>query len=102
MVVHDLHIKSVSIAPHKTNAVLVIDPYTVLPRPFTAKSLQAVAGRHVQVVEYYGRIQDRELLKGPALKRGRKTTASSTLPKLFSVSVPETYDHGSGTNATQY
>ena len=63
VVIHDLHVKSISIAPNETHAILIVDSNAVLPSTITAKPLQVIPWRHPQVIELEGSIQDGELLE---------------------------------------
>jgi hypothetical protein len=58
MIVCDLHIGGVVIAPNKTDPVLIINPNTVLPSPVTAQFLEPVTGRTPQIVQFYCHIED--------------------------------------------
>jgi hypothetical protein len=63
MVIRDLHVKSISIAPNETHSIMIVDSNAVLPSTITAKPLQVIPWRHPQVIELEGGIQDGELLE---------------------------------------
>src|ERR1035437_4307221 len=50
VVIGDLHIVRPIVLPDKADAVLIVDPYAVLPAPVTLHSLQPVPRRSTQVV----------------------------------------------------
>jgi hypothetical protein len=80
VVVNDLHIKSISVPPQKTDTVLIIDPNAVLSPAISAQPLQLVPWWNFQVVERDGGIQNRQFLKRPPLKIGRQATTLARSP----------------------
>jgi len=50
MIVHELDVVGVSVAPDETDPPLVVDPDRMLSAPVASKRFQAVAGRDAQVV----------------------------------------------------
>ena len=61
MVIDDFHPLSIAIAPNETDSPLVINADTVLPGTFPGQSLQAIAGRHLQITQHPGAVQILEL-----------------------------------------
>ena len=102
MLVDDLDFKSVSVPPHETHAVLIVDSNAVLASAITAQRLQLVPRWHFQIVEHHRRVQDRELLKCPELQVRGQAATSSRMPQSFGFLVPETRNHFTYTNVIQY
>jgi hypothetical protein len=50
MIIDDLDIVSVALAPHETDSPLIVDPDAVLTLAVAAKLLQPVAGRNPQIL----------------------------------------------------
>jgi hypothetical protein len=61
VIIRNLHVVSVSVAPHKTNTPLVVDAYAVLPRTVTFQLMKSVTRRHSQIRQTFGRVQHQEL-----------------------------------------
>mgnify|MGYP007070632762 CR=1 FL=1 len=57
MVIDDLYIRGSGGRPDEANAVLVVDPNTVLAEPITFQDLQAISRRDSQVNERLGRVE---------------------------------------------
>src|ERR1039458_6896039 len=83
------HVKGVSVPPEKAHAVLIVDSNAVLSHAVSAKRFQMISRGHLQVVECYRRIQNRQLLRTHGLRRGLHSQAASRLlraiPFTFSV-----------------
>ena len=62
MIVHDLHIVSVPVVPDEADAILIVDPNTVLSTPVACERLEPVAWECSKVTEVVGRMK---LLKLP-------------------------------------
>jgi hypothetical protein len=60
MIVHDLHVVSVPIFPHKTNAPLIIDADAVLPFAVSLQRVKPVAPRHTQIHQAFGCVQHQQ------------------------------------------
>jgi hypothetical protein len=61
MIIRNLHLGGVSVAPHETDTPLVVDAYTVLPRAVTFEWMKSVARRHFQIHQAFGRVQHQKL-----------------------------------------
>jgi hypothetical protein len=61
VIIRNLHVVSVSVAPHKTDTPLVVDAYAVLPRTVTFQLMKSVTRRHSQIRQTFGRVQHQEL-----------------------------------------
>ena len=51
MVIHDLHLMSIAIAPNEANAILVVDSNAVLASPVAAQGFESVAREGPQVFQ---------------------------------------------------
>jgi hypothetical protein len=61
VIICDLHVVSVSVAPHETDTPLVIDAYAVLSRTVAFQLMKSVTWRHSQIRQTFGRVQHQEL-----------------------------------------
>ena len=61
MVVDDLDIPRITIAPYETDAPSIVDANTVLTGAVGSESLKTIAGRRAQIIEPTGRIDRQEL-----------------------------------------
>jgi len=61
VIIRNLHVVSVSVAPYKTNTPLVVDAYAVLPRTVTFQLMKSVTRRHSQTRQTFGRVQHQKL-----------------------------------------
>src|SRR5579864_1242491 len=107
MIINNLHIKRISIPPHKTHSVLLIDANAMLPITISVKRLQSVSRWHLKVLERDGRVQNGEFYECPSLQISGKISAPPRSPKSFCVFIAETRNHLSmltqyDTNALQY
>jgi hypothetical protein len=94
MVVYDFHIVGVAVPPHEANAILIIDSDAVLALALAVQSLQPVSGRHTQIIQRHGGMQQEELLHCPHFQIGGNPSASPRLPKLLRIRIPEACYHG--------
>src|SRR5271168_503415 len=61
VIIPDLHVVSVSIAPNETNTPLVVDADTVLSRAVTLQRMKPVSRRKIQIHQTFGRVQHQKL-----------------------------------------
>jgi hypothetical protein len=57
VVIRDFHFHRALVGPAKTNAILVIDPDTVLAFPVTRQLLESIRRRRRQVAQFHRGIQ---------------------------------------------
>lgn len=57
MVIHDLNVVGISVAPDKTDAPLIVDADAVLSLSVSVKSFETIARRGCQVAQFRGNIQ---------------------------------------------
>lgn len=92
MIVDDLHVVGVAVAPTKADPPSVVDPHAVLAFSIAAQCLKAVAGRHAQVVELPCPVQIEQLAAGGSLK-GTKPAYSAIMEQLLRVFRCKRPDH---------
>ena len=63
VVIDDLYLKCISVPPYKTHAILIVDSNAVLSSAVSAKCLQLIAWRHLQIVERDRCVQNCEFLE---------------------------------------
>jgi len=78
MIVGNLDVPNVAIAPHEADAPLVIDTDAVLAPTIAVQSLQSIAWRDTKVVELRGGIDGQEFRPGARLNLRRKPTDGIT------------------------
>src|SRR5450432_309513 len=61
VIICNLHVVGVSVAPQKTDTPLVVDAYAVLPRTVTFQLMKSVTRRHSQIRQTFGRVQHQKL-----------------------------------------
>src|SRR5208282_1433306 len=102
VVVDDLDPKGISVPPHETHAVLVVDTNAVLPGAIPAKRFELITRRHLQIVERDRGVQNGKFFERPNLQIRRQIPAPARLPQPLRFPVPETPDHLLYTNAVRY
>jgi hypothetical protein len=93
MVVDDFHVVGVAIPPHEADAILIIDSDAVLALALAVQSLQPVSGRHTQIIQRHGGMQQEELLQCLHFQIGGNPSASPRFPKLLRIRIPEACYH---------
>jgi hypothetical protein len=83
----------VALGPPETDAPLIIDANTVLPRPITAEFLEAVARRCHEVIERFRRVEQDQLSQHDALKCARVPLDPLTAEQTRRVAIRATLDH---------
>src|SRR5438105_15707923 len=61
VIICNLHVVGVSVAPDKTDTPLVVDAYAVLPRTVTFQLMKSVTRRHFQIHQTFGRAEHQKL-----------------------------------------
>jgi len=61
VIIDELNVTCIVVAPPKAHSPLIVDPDAVLTRAFARELLEAIAWRHAQVVEGLGRVEHDEL-----------------------------------------
>ncbi len=92
VVVHDFDVRWAGGGPAKADAVLIVDPDTVLTGAITLESLQAISGRHAQVIEPPG---DLELAQLASRHGGdvREASGAAAAGECLRVGIAERDDH---------
>src|ERR1022692_1681636 len=93
VVVRDLHVVGVPLAPHETDTVLVVDANAMLACAIAFEPLQPVARRQRQVAQRSGRVHHLQLLERGFVKARRNAAAAFFAPKPLRLSIPESFDH---------
>jgi hypothetical protein len=68
VIVGDLHLVGITLAPFEADAPLIVDANAVLPGPITGEFLQTIAPWDLQVGQLLGCIQDQEFPEGCTLR----------------------------------
>src|SRR5271166_5425826 len=102
VIVGDLYVVRIALAPREADAVLVIDANAVLPFAIASEPLQSVAGRQRQVAQRSSRVQHLQFPKRGFVKACRNATAAFFVPKSLRLGIPESLNHMSNTIAMGY
>jgi hypothetical protein len=93
MVVNDLDAVCVSVMPHKTQPILVVNSYAVLAFAMACQRLKMVAAGYRQIGKAGGPMEDGQFLEcGGAEARGNAATFAG-FPKKLRVVVFEALNH---------
>jgi hypothetical protein len=92
VIVADRHVAGFSIPPDKTEAVLIVDPYAVLPLPAAFEGFQAVAGNRRQIAKLSRLIQVDEFAKS-GLFDGPKPLRRLLLKQPFGFGIAKGPNH---------
>jgi len=93
MVVSDLDLEGIAVAPYEAYAPLVIDADAVLTYPATSELLQTVAGWLRQVGERAGSVDNEKLPHGGTKERWRKMARPLATEERLRIPVREGLDH---------
>jgi hypothetical protein len=93
MIVDDLNIEGIAIFPHEAYSVLVVDPYGVLTLSVVLERVQAIIGRHRQVLQFVGRIEHPELSPSDLDQGCRKSFGAFPAEDTLGSCVAEAADH---------
>jgi hypothetical protein len=93
MIVYDLDIVGISVAPTKADPPLVIDPNAVLSLSITGQPLQPIAGRSAQVIKAAGIVNLHQLTVCCFDDVIRDAFDEAPLPRSFRGSIPKRLDH---------
>src|SRR3981081_4365579 len=83
VVIDNIYLESIALPPCEAHA-MAVDSNAILSSSGSAKRFQLIPWGHLQIVERYCRVQNREFLKGPKLQIDR---SRRLLPDCQSVSV---------------
>ena len=67
VIVDNLNLPCVAIAPDETNAPLLVDANAMLPKSVATRSFEPVAGRDPQIIEASGRVDRNQFGPSPLL-----------------------------------
>jgi hypothetical protein len=94
MVIDDLDLVGIGVAPLETNAPLDVDPNAPLVRTVASKTLQTIARRHSQVPEILGVVEHSEFSSSGLLDLHPEPPNSVSFPDPPGLAVLEGSDHG--------
>jgi hypothetical protein len=92
VIVYDFNILCTRCSPAKANAILVIDPNAVLPKPIAFERFQAIARRYAQVFEHPSDLQLSKLASSDRLNV-HEARDSSPISNISGVRALERHDH---------
>lgn len=61
MIINDLNLECVPVAPNETDAILIVDANTVLSLPIPLQSLKMISGENREITQHMGGMQLHEL-----------------------------------------
>jgi hypothetical protein len=93
MIVDDLDVEAVPVAPEKADSPLIIDADAVLSRAFAFQCLEAVSWRNPEVGKGFGGVQHDELSKSDPMQFRREPPGPVPVEEAFRLMVTEAPDH---------
>ena len=75
MIIHDVDVKRLAVAPDKTQPPLIVNANAVLAQSITHQRFQLIAGRHTQKFQCCGGMQQHELSQRDTFKHLEPLTA---------------------------
>ena len=94
MVVDDLDLPGIAVAPYETDAPLLVDANAVLPPAVAPQGFQPVAGRRPQIFEPSGRLDRQEPGPRPPLDLHGQAANGMARENGCGALVGEALDHG--------
>lgn len=93
MIVRNLHIIGIAVAPNEADSPLVVDTNAVLAAPTAEEFCETVCGRNPQVLQRLRPVQHAQFAKRGALYLDGQTLRVSSMEDRFCLSVSETPYH---------
>jgi hypothetical protein len=93
VVVDDLDLKSIALAPLEANSPLIVDANAVLTGTVTVQTFQPVAWGNSEIRDVLSVVQHSQLPSSYFLNHARQSTGDLALPDLFRVTALEGSDH---------
>jgi hypothetical protein len=92
VIVHDFHIDTVTVAPHKTDSPLVVNADRMLTFAISAQGFQLISGRRREDTELCCRMKLKKFPERDALK-STKSSAPPIMKQFFGFGAREALDH---------
>ena len=93
MIVDDLNVPLFTVAPHKTDPPLIVNANTALTLAVAVQSLQAIAGRHTQIVELLRRVDRKQFRAGAPLNLRRQIADGVASKDRCCAFIAKAFDH---------
>ena len=93
MIVNDLDVVRIGAFPPKVHAPLVVDSNAVLPLAITAEFLQAIPGRHPEILERFRSVDSHELAEHDAPEVCWEPSDRLASEQAFGIAIAEGLDH---------
>jgi hypothetical protein len=93
VIVDDLHLVRVSIAPSEADSPLIVDPDAMLTRPIAPQRFQPVAGRYAQEVQRCRGIHLNQFPQCDPQQIWRQSSRRHAAEKFFGFSVGKALNH---------
>ena len=93
VIIDNLDLEGVAVAPPKTDPPLVVDANAVLAGAITFELLQTVTGWDAEVCELLGGVHHAELPEHESVKLGGEAPDAFTLEQPFRIAIGEARDH---------
>src|SRR5688500_6379247 len=94
VIVGDLDVVGIALAPDEADTPLIVDPNAVLPAAIALQSLHAVARRHAQIGETGAVVEHQQLLPRGAPEICAETSDRHVLEQRLGAPVGKSSDHG--------
>lgn len=92
MIIDDLHVVRVAIAPLEAQPPLIVDTDAREAGPIASELLEPIPRRNAKIREFVGGVQDQELPKSGATQLGRPPANRFTLEDALCVTLTEALD----------
>jgi hypothetical protein len=93
VIVDDLNIGGLAVEPPETDSPPIVHANGVLPTAIAGESFETIPGRNAEIVQRFGRVEQRQLSEHDAMKLGRKSEHRFAVEKSRGVLVREAPDH---------
>jgi len=95
VIVDDLNVLCVAIAPDETDSPLIINPDAVLPPSVSGEGFQSVSRWNAEIFKLYTAVQHPQFPQGCLLNIGRQPSRILAMEDRLRFPTPETFDHPS-------
>ena len=93
MIVGDPYIQGVTVFPFETYSPLIVDSNAVLALAVPRKLFEPIPGRHSEITQRVGSVEQKEFLQGNPVNRLRELLRAFAIEKPFRLRVFKTPNH---------
>src|SRR2546430_539760 len=93
MIIHNLHVVSITLVPAKADAPLFVDADAVLPGSISGQLFQSITRNCSKIFKLFGRIELSQLTQGDALHVHGQLSCGLAVEKCSRLAVAKAADH---------